>query len=123
MYIRVFLVSQTNSLTLSLSLSLSKTHTHRSLFLPYKLTPHLINFTNFERGSSNFSATIQLATGHKNTKRAKHSTIKDAIRNLASRGDNMSCVVLYSNAWYKPWSRLCVKMIALTDIKRQLNAN
>ena len=93
------------------------------MFLPYKLTPHLITLTNFNRGSSSFSATIQLATGHRGTKRAKHSTIKNAVRKLASRGNNMSCVVLYSDAWYKPWSKLCVKSVTLANMKRQLSAD
>ena len=95
----------------------------RSMFLPYTLTPHLISFTGFQRGSSTFSATIQLATGHRGTRRAKHSTIKGAIGKLAWCGDRMECVVLYSNTWYQPWSRLCVKEVTLLEMKRQLCAD
>ncbi len=93
------------------------------MFLPYTLTPHLISFTNCQHDSSTFSATIQLATGHKGTRRAKHSTSKRAIGKLASHGDKMSCVVLYSNAWYHPWSTLCVKDVTLSEMKRQLRAD
>ena len=95
----------------------------RSMFLPYTLTPHLISLTGFQRGSSTFTAVIQLATGHRGTRRAKHSTIKDAISKLASRGDRMECVVLYSNAWYQPWSTLCVKEVTLSEMKRRLCAD
>ncbi len=33
----------------------------------------------------------------------------------------MTCVILYSNSWYHPWSKLCVKSIQLRDVKRQLS--
>ncbi len=34
----------------------------------------------------------------------------------------MACVVLYSNSWYHPWSKLCVKSVQLRDVLHQLSS-
>ena len=98
------------------------THTHRSMILPYKLTPHLIILTGFKKGQTDFSSQILLGTGHKGSQRMKHTTAQSAVQKLHSsnREATMTCVVLYSNEWYKPWSKLCVKEIKIEDIKNQL---
>ena len=100
----------------------SDTHTHRSMILPYKLTPHLITFTGFTKGKTDFTSQILLGTGHKGSQRMKHITAQNAIKKLHSSNHQamMKCVVVYSNSWYKPWSKLCVKEIKIEDIKNQL---
>ena len=94
---------------------------YRTMFLPYKLTPHLISFTGFKKGSTAFSASIHIATGHKGTRKAKHSTLTSAVDKFAGLNVQMQCIVLYSNAFYKPWSKLCVKSIFFEEMKRQLS--
>ena len=106
------------SLSLSLSLSLSHTHTHRAVFLPLTLTPHLISFVGFTENSSEFSATILLGTGHRNTARVSHSAIQDTLRQLKRRNEavRMTCTLLYSDTWYSPYSKLAEREITLEEI-------
>ena len=90
------------------------------MFLPYKLTPDLISLSGFEKGKTAFSATILLGTGHKGSHKIHHNTIKNALKKL--RGVNASteleCVILYANAWYHPYSKLCKETTTLEVIAR-----
>ncbi len=85
------------------------------MFLPYKLTPHLITTIGYKKGSSQFSATVLIGTGHKGSHRMKHSTLTGAMKKLAYHTSKMPIVVLYSRSWYLPWSRLCVKDVDLKE--------
>ena len=93
------------------------------MFLPYKLTPHLISCSGFEKGSTSFSAVVQLGTGHQGSPKMRHATATNALRKL--RGVNglahLHCTLLYSNAWYKPYSKLCEAVKTLDDIGMQLD--
>ena len=101
----------------------------RSLFLPYRLTPHLIS-VNWNVGKSignsnavRFSAVIQLGTGHKGSQRMKHETAVNAVKKLlGTRSDiQMDCVVMYKQAWYQPWSKLCAKTVNMEDINQAIS--
>ena len=95
----------------------------RSMFLPYKLTPHLISFSGFKKGSTSFSAVVQLGTGHKGSPKMLHVTATNALRSLRSVNGRapLHCILLYSNTWYKPYSRLCEDVKTLDDIGTQLD--
>lgn len=98
---------------LSFLLSLS-----RSMFLPLTLTPNLISFTGFKKGSTDFTATILLGTGHKGSAKLSHATASRTLQSLKSNNQDvkMICIVLYSNTWYSPYSKLCEKEIVLRNI-------
>ena len=96
---------------------------NRSMFLPYRLTPHLITFTDFSNGSTSFKATIRLGTGHKGSHKMKHSTVSNNLRRL-NGSTAMLCTLMYSNAWYQPYSKLCESSIPLHEFgKDMLHAN
>ena len=59
------------------------------MILPYKLTPHLISLTGFQDGRTDFSAEILLGTGHKGSKRMKHTTAQSALQRLTSHRDQV----------------------------------
>ena len=90
------------------------------MFLPYRLTPHLITFNNFSKGSTSFKATIKLGTGHKGSHKMKHTTVTNNLRRL-NGGTVMSCTLLYSNAWYQPYSKLCEKSLTLNEFGKDLH--
>lgn len=92
------------------------------MFLPYKLTPHLITVKGFDKGSTKFTATILLGTGHKGSHKMKHSTAHTALTNLTQHTAVMPCVVLYAEHWYHPWSRLCMKNVDLKEALSGLSA-
>eukprot|EP00731_Ephydatia_muelleri_P024755 Em0016g1026a len=91
----------------------------RSMFLPYRLTPHLITFTDFSNGSTSFKATIRLGTGHKGSHKMKHSTVSDNLRRL-NGSTAMLCTLMYSNAWYQPYSKLCESSIPLHEFGKDM---
>lgn len=95
-------------------------HPFRSMFLPYKLTPHLITLRGFKKGSTHFTATLLLGTGHKGSQRVKHATATGALRNLVPHTSHMPCVVTYAQTWYHPWSRLCAKDVNLNEVLESL---
>lgn len=84
------------------------------MFLPYRLTPHLITLSGYKKGSTQFTATVLLGTGHMGSHKMKHTTVTRALQQLTNRTSQMTCVVVYADAWYHPWSRLCVKEVDLT---------
>ena len=131
---RLSLFDQSLSLTTLLSLfdqSLSLTTlpplspylANRSMFLPYRLTPHLITFEGFRKGSTSFKATIRLGTGHKGSHKMKHTTVTNNLRRIDGSAAVMSCALMYSNAWYQPYSTLCVERLTVNEFgKDMLNA-
>ena len=88
------------------------------MFLPLRLSPHLVSFVGFTEDSSEFSATILLGTGHRGSVRLSHRTALDTLAKLKRRDSNarMTCTLLYSNSWYAPFSKLAEKEISLRDI-------
>ena len=95
----------------------------RSMFLPYRLTPHLITFEGFRKGSTSFKATIRLGTGHKGSHKMKHTTVTNNLRRIDGSAAVMSCALMYSNAWYQPYSTLCVERLTVNEFgKDMLNA-
>jgi len=98
-------------------------HTHRSMFLPYKLTPNLISFSGFEAGKTMFTGTVLIGTGHKGSHKMKHSTAQNAIQKLM-RGRSeaeLHLTLLYSNNWYKPYSKLCQTVTSLSSIENDIS--
>ena len=89
------------------------------MFLPLTLTPHLISFVGFKKGSTQFTATVLLGTGHKGSARLSHATAKQTLQKLKTRNSDaaMTCSLLYSNNWYSPYSKLSEKEISLSNIK------
>ena len=75
--------------------------------LPYQLTPNLITFTGFQKGSTKFSAVVRLGTGEQGEPSIKRSVIIDNARKMSSSSSTMYCVLLYSNAFYLPLTPLC----------------
>lgn len=102
---------------------LSTCHVHRSMYLPYKLTPHLISLSGFEAGETVFSGTVLIGTGHMGSHRVKHSTFQNALKNLMSiNSDSELCLtLLYVNTWYKPYSKLCQEAVTLKSIDKDVN--
>lgn len=90
----------------------------RSAFLPLTLSPYLISFVGFEKGSAQFSATVLLGTGHRGSARVSHHTISETLRKLKrqSSGGVMICTLLYSSSWYAPYSKLMEKSLSLEDL-------
>ena len=82
-----------------------------------------MTFSRFEKGSTDFTARILLGTGHKGSHKMKHSTLTGVVAKLtrANLHVTMDCVVLYSKAWYQPYSKLCVKAIDLKTIENQIS--
>ena len=103
----------------------------RSMFLPYKLTPHLISLnwsgekSAGQSSSVQFSAKVLLGTGHKGSQRMKHGTAISVVKKLLGQGYSggceMECVVMYKQAWYQPWSKLCAKSVDLKDVSRAIS--
>lgn len=93
------------------------------MYLPYKLTPHLISLSGFETGETAFSGTVLIGTGHMGSHRVKHSTIQNALKNLMRiNSDTELCLMLlYVNNWYKPYSKLCQEVVALKSIDKDVN--
>ena len=91
---------------------------HRAVFLPLTLSPHLISFVGFSKGSSEFTATVLLGTGHGGSARVSHGTIQRTLEQLKRLDFNarMTCSLLYSDSWYAPYSKLAEKEISLEDI-------
>jgi hypothetical protein len=79
----------------------------RSAFLPYQLTPHFIDLSGFQKGSTTFSAVIALGTGRNGTPSISRSMIINNARKLQGNETTMSCTLLYSNKLYVPYSPLC----------------
>lgn len=88
------------------------------MFLPLTLTPNLISFTGFKKGSTDFTATILLGTGHKGSAKLSHATASRTLHSLKSNNQDVEliCTLLYSNTWYSPYSKLCEKEIILGSI-------
>ena len=82
------------------------------------LSPHLISFDGFKEQSREFSATIQLGTGHKGSARLSHTTARDTLQKLKRNGPStrVTCTLLYSNSWFYPYSKLAEREISLEDI-------
>ena len=78
----------------------------RGAFLPYKLTPHLIQLKGFDAGSEHFVATISLGTGDHNSQKLSRSTIISVIQRLQYIDQDIHFTLLYSNSWYMPYSKL-----------------
>ena len=103
----------------------------RSIFLPYKLTPHFISLnwsgekSAGQSSSVQFSARVLLFTGHKGSQRMKHGKTIRVVKKLLGRGYSggceMECVVMYRQAWYHPWSKLCAKSVDLKDVSRAIS--
>ena len=79
---------------------------YRAAFLPYKLTPHLIQLKGFDAGSVHFVATISLGTGDHNSQKLLRSTIISVIQRLKYIDQDIHFTLLYSNSWYMPYSKL-----------------
>lgn len=75
--------------------------------LPYQLTPHLIKFNGFEKGSTRFSAVISLGTGEQGKPSIKRSVIVNNARRVSGSNSTMYCTLLYSTAFYLPYSPMC----------------
>ena len=88
------------------------------MFLPLTLTPHLISFVGFTGGSREFSATVLLGTGQGGSARVSHSTIIDTLNRLRGRNSTarVTCILLYSDSWYSPYSKLTEREVSLEDI-------
>ena len=95
---------------------------HRSVFLPYKLTPGLVEFTSFQEGSSDFQLTIYLATGKNKSRRVSDATIKRLLNQLHS-APRFDCVVRFSTAWYKPYQQMCSVETSFEEIYNKYNTN
>ena len=93
------------------------------MFLPYKLTPNLISFSGFEAGKTTFTGTVLIGTGHKGSHKMKHSTAQGAIQKLmrAQPETELDLTLLYSNDWYKPYSKLCQTAISLSSIEDDIS--
>lgn len=93
----------------------------RSIFLPYKLTPGLVEFTDFQEGRSNFQVTVYLATGKNKSKRVSAPTLKKVLNQLSS-GIKFDCVLRFSTAWYKPYQQLCSVETSFGEIYTKYNS-
>ena len=93
---------------------------YRSVFLPYKLTPGLVEFTNFQEGSTDFQVTIYLATGRNKSKRVSAATLKRVLDQLRS-APSLQCVLRFSTAWYKPYQQLCSVETSFGEIYSKYN--
>lgn len=93
------------------------------MYLPYKLTPHLISLPGFEVGKTSFFGTVLIGTGHMGSHGVKHSTVQNALKDLTSiNSDTELCLtLLYANTWYKPYSKLCQEVVSLKSIERDIN--
>lgn len=92
----------------------------RSVFLPYKLTPGLVEFTNFQEGRSNFQVTVYLATGKSKSKRVSAPTLKRVLDQLHS-APSFQCVLRFSTAWYKPYQQMCSIETSFGEIYSKYN--
>jgi len=91
----------------------------RSMFLPYKLTPDLVEFTSFQEGATSFKVTIYLATGKNKSKRVGKPRIQSVLSSL--RGCHLQCVLRYSTAWYKPYQQLCTVDTSIDEVYNKFN--
>ena len=101
----------THTHTLSLSSS------HRSAFLPYQISPCSITNTGFKLGSTDFTLTIQIATGQKGLGR---NTILNNARKIQDNLAVMECSLLYSNSFCLPYCPLCAHSLAVNDACQML---
>lgn len=76
----------------------------RSAFLPFILTPHLVNANDFIKGRTNFSTQIEIGTGKGGTMKAKHTTIDSTLKRLSAT--EVDVVVLYSYGMFYPYCEL-----------------
>ena len=68
-----------------------------------------------------WSATIRLGGGHGGSHRAKHSTFTSKLSQLGK--GHLTCTLLYSAAWYKPYSQLCDKEVLLSNVATHLRSS
>ena len=91
----------------------------RSIFLPYKLTPDLVEFTSFQDGSTSFQVTIYLATGKNKSRRVSKPRIESVLSNL--RGTHVHCILRFSTAWFKPYQQLCTVDTNIDELYDKFN--
>ncbi|XP_065915124.1 uncharacterized protein [Dysidea avara] len=92
----------------------------RSIFLPYKLTPNLVEFTSFEQGSGKFKFILYPLTGRSKSKRFSRRRIRNILKSL--HGIQLQCILRFSTAWYKPYQQLCVVDINIDEVSFTFNA-
>lgn len=95
----------------------------RSAFLPYQLTPDLISTTGFQAGSTHFHATIWIGTGERGRPSIGRDLIKNNAQKVQGSSSVMYCTLLYSNAFYLPYTPLCSYDMPVDQACKMLLAN
>lgn len=78
----------------------------RSIFLPYKLTPNLVEFSRFEQDCDKFKLILYPLTGKNNSRRFSKHRIRKILDSL--RGIQVQCAIRFSTAWYMPYQQLSI---------------
>ena len=91
----------------------------RSIFLPYKLTPNLVEFSSFEQDRDKIKLIFYPLTGKNNSRRFSKCRIWKILDSL--RGVQVQCTIRFSSAWYMPYQQLSIVDINIDKVGDTFN--